>query len=168
MTGPDVSERHLQVDPTTLRSTMAHVPTGVAVVTAASPDGPVGLTVGSFVSASLDPPLLGFLVQHTSTSWPLIAPLDRFCVNVLGEDAADVGQAFARKGGDKFGGVSWQPGPSGVPILSGATAWFQCRPAGIHEAGDHLFVLGEIDTMSVDADIRPLIFCHGRFQRLSA
>src|SRR5262245_50479875 len=93
-------------DPLSLRTAMAHVPSGVAVVAADTPTGPVGLTVGSFVSASLDPPLLGFLVQHTSTSWPRIAALPAFSVNVLGEDATATCAAFARSGGDKFAGVA--------------------------------------------------------------
>lgn len=160
----------VDVDPPTLRAVMAHVPSGVAVVTADTPAGPAGLTVGSFVSASLDPPLLGFLVQHTSTSWPLIAPRPSFCVNVLGEDATDLCAAFARSGsagGDKFAGVSWTPGPHGAPLLDGVVAWFECTPHAVQDAGDHLFVLGRVAHLGRGPTDRPLVFCHGRLQRLA-
>jgi len=155
------------VDPLSLRAAMAHVPSGVAVITADTPAGPVGLTVGSFVSASLDPPLLGFLVQHTSTSWPLIAAQAGFCVNVLAEDATATCAAFARSGGDKFASLTWTRGPRGAPLLDGVVTWFECLPHSVSDAGDHLFVLGRVAHLGHGPTDRPLVFCHGRLQRLA-
>ncbi|KAA9157629.1 flavin reductase family protein [Amycolatopsis acidicola] len=153
-----------EVTPEQFRHVMRHVPTGVAVVTAA---GPLGLAVGSFVSVSLEPPLAGFFVARTSTTWPRIEPLGRFCVNVLGEDGEDTSRAFAVSGGDKFGGVSWRESPMGSPVLDGALAWFDCTTHSVTDAGDHVFVLADVHELSVRNSGRPLIFCHGTYQRLS-
>ena len=154
------------VTPERLRHVMRHFPTGVAVVSAVSEEGPLGLAVGSFVSVSLEPPLVGFFVGRTSTTWPRIEPLGRFCVNVLGEDDEDISRAFAASGGDKFGGVAWRESPHGSPILDGALAWFDCATHEVSEAGDHLFVLADVLEASAQSGGRPLIFCHGVYQRL--
>lgn len=158
--------REQEVSPDRLRQVMRHVPTGVAVVAAATPDGPVGLAVGSFVSVSLTPPLVGFFVAHASTTWPVIEPHGRFCVNVLGEEGEDTCRAFAVSGGDKFAGVTWRPSPAGSPVLDNALAWFDCTTNTISDAGDHRFVLADVHDLSVRPAGGPLVFCHGTYQRL--
>ena len=150
------------------RHVMGHVPTGVAVVTAMTRSGPVGLTVGTLTSVSLDPPLVGFLPARSSTTWPLIAPIGRFCVNVLSEDDGELCGKFARSGADKFEGVAWHASESGAPALDDALAWIDCTHEHIYPAGDHVIVLGRVQRMSVRAEGRPLVFCNGRFQRLAA
>ncbi|MDQ0381095.1 flavin reductase family protein [Amycolatopsis thermophila] len=157
-----------EVTPDRFRDVMRHVPTGVAVVSALGPDGPAGLAVGSFVSVSLDPPLVGFFVARTSTTWPRIEPIGRFCVNVLGEDGEHVSRAFAVSGGDKFAGVGWRRSPMGSPVLDGALAWFDCTLHSVSQAGDHVFVLASVHDLSVRPAGRPLIFCHGTYQRLGS
>ncbi|WP_312871390.1 flavin reductase family protein [Amycolatopsis acididurans] len=155
-----------EVTPEKFRDVLRHVPTGVTVVSALAPDGPVGLAVGSFVSVSLEPPLVGFFVAKTSTTWPRIEPLGRFCVNVLGEDGEAVSRAFAVSGGDKFAGLDWRHSPMGSPVLDGALAWFDCTAHQVSEAGDHVFVLADVHDLSVRPAGRPLVFCHGTYQRL--
>jgi 3-hydroxy-9,10-secoandrosta-1,3,5(10)-triene-9,17-dione monooxygenase reductase component len=148
------------------RHVMRHVPTGVVVVAAATPGGPAGLAVGSFVSVSLDPPMVGFFVARASTSWPEIEPHGRFGVNVLGEDDEATCRAFAVSGGDKFTGVAWHPSPMGSPVLDRALAWFDCTTNTVTDAGDHRFVLADVHDLSVRSAGRPLVFCHGVYQRL--
>ncbi|WP_460393220.1 flavin reductase family protein [Actinophytocola sediminis] len=155
-----------EVTPDRLRQVMRHVPTGVAVVAAATPSGPVGLAVGSFVSVSLTPPLVGFFVAHASTTWPEIEPHGRFSVNVLGEDGEATCRAFAVSGGDKFAGVGWHPSPTGSPVLDNALAWFDCTTNSITDAGDHRFVLADVHDLSAGSAGGPLVFCHGTYQRL--
>lgn len=162
-----VDIRPRQVAPDEFRQVMRHVPSGVTVVTAMTRNGPVGLTVGTFVSASLDPPLVGFLPARSSTTWPLMVPVGSFCVNVLGEGHEDLGRRFAHSGGPKFDGVPWESAPSGAPILDGAVAWLDCGFERSYPAGDHLFVLGRVQALELGADNRPLVFCFGGFQRLS-
>lgn len=155
------------IDPAVFRKVMGHVPTGVTVVSAMTWQGPVGLTVGSFVSASLDPPLVGFLPARSSTTWPLMVPVGSFCVSVLAEGHEEIGARFARSGGPKFDGVDWTPSPSGDPILGDALAWFDCRFERSYPAGDHWFVLGRVRCMEVRPAASPLVFCRGGFHRLS-
>jgi flavin reductase (DIM6/NTAB) family NADH-FMN oxidoreductase RutF len=148
------------------RHVMGHVPTGVAVVAASTPEGPAGLTVGTFVSASLDPPLVGLLVAHTSRTWPRVEAADSLCVNVLGEDQEHVCRRFAVSGGDKFSGLRWRPAPSGAPIVEQALAWFDCTVRARHEAGDHWFVLADVHALGVRSSGHPLVFCHGAYRQL--
>ena len=151
---------------TDMRSVMAHVPTAVAVVAAMTPSGPAGLTVGTFTSVSLDPPLVGFFPAHSSTSWPQVEQADRFAVSVLAEHSEDVCRRFAQSGGDKFAGLAWHLSPLGSPVLDEALAWFDCELETRQEAGDHWFVLARVRRMGVVQDGRPLVFCHGQYQGL--
>ena len=105
------------------RQVMAHVPTSVAVVAAVVETGATGLSVGTFVPVSLEPPLVGFFVANTSKSWPAINASGSFCVSVLGHDQADLSSRFALSEADKFEGVEWRPAPSGNPLLRGAVAF---------------------------------------------
>ncbi|MFI7673602.1 flavin reductase family protein [Actinophytocola sp. NPDC049390] len=154
------------VSPDRFRSVMRHVPTGVAVVAAATDSGPAGLAVGTFVSVSLRPPLVGFFVDRTSTTWPRIEPTGRFTVNVLAEDDEATCRAFATSGGNKFDGVAWHPSPKGSPVLDTALAWFDCELNAVTDAGDHRFVLADVHDLSARSAGRPLVFCHGTYQRL--
>lgn len=156
-----------EISPDAFRKVMAHVPTGVTVVSAMTWQGPVGLTVGTFVSASLDPPLVGFLPARSSTTWPLMVPVGSFSVSVLAEGHEELGARFARSGGPKFEGVDWSPSPSGAPVLADALAWFDCRFEHSYPAGDHWFVLGRVHDMDVRPAGAPLVFCRGSFHALS-
>jgi len=147
------------VDPITYRSTLSSHSTGVVIVSALGPDGPLGLAVGSFSSVSLDPPLVGFFPDKSSTSWPKIADTGSFCVNVLAADQLAVCEAFAKKGGDKYSSVAWRPAPDGSPILDGVLAWIDCQIDSITEVGDHWFVTGRTTGMGVEREgVGPLIF----------
>ena len=109
-------------DPAAMRATLGHFASGVVVVTASGPAGPLGFTCQSFASLSLDPPLVSFSPARTSTTWPRIRAAGRFCVNVLAEDQQRYSDQFARSGADKYAGVPWRPGPSGAPDLDRASA----------------------------------------------
>ena len=153
-------------DETEFRQAMGHLPTGVCVVAAMTRNGPAGLTVGSFVSASLDPPLVGLLVARTSSSWPRVERAGGFCVSVLDENAHHVCRRFAVSGGDKFSGVTWRQSPQGAPLVEGASAWFDCRLEARHDAGDHWFVLAAVQDIGVSTGARPLVFCHSTYRKL--
>jgi 3-hydroxy-9,10-secoandrosta-1,3,5(10)-triene-9,17-dione monooxygenase reductase component len=155
-------------DPLLFRGVLGQFPTGVTVVTANTPEGPVGLAVGSFTSVSLDPPLVGFLPAQTSASWPLIQDTGQFCVNVLSEDQEDIARSFATPGEDRFSDRSWTAAPhSGAPILDGVLAWIDCDVAGVSEAGDHHFVLGRVRALGAAADGAPLVFFRGAYRSLA-
>ena len=147
------------------RQVLSHFPTGVVIVTAMSGGAPAGLSVGSFLSVSLDPQLVAVLPAKTSTSWPKIAGASSFCINVLRASHQDLCRRFAVSGGDKFTGVQWHPAPSGAPILDGALAWIDCEHQRSIDAGDHLIVLGQVLVLDIDTSqsAAPLIFFQGGY-----
>lgn len=150
-------------DSARFRQVLGHFPTGVTVVTGMSPEGPVGLAVGSFTSVSLEPPLVAFCPGRTSTSWPQIEEAGTFCVNVLAEDQEHVSRVFASKAEDKFEGVGWKPSGLGCPIIEDVLAWLDCRIGDVYEAGDHFIVVGRVAALEVERDDRPLVFYRGGY-----
>ena len=155
------------VDPLKFRNVMGHFPTGVTVITATPDTGPVGMAVGSFCSVSLDPPLVAFFPDRTSSSWPKIEAAGSFCVNILGEDQEDVCRRFASKGDDKFAGLGWQPAASGAPLIDGVVAWIDCDIDSVLDAGDHFCVVGAVRDLDVADDGGPLLFFRGGYGRFA-
>jgi flavin reductase (DIM6/NTAB) family NADH-FMN oxidoreductase RutF len=122
------------------RAILGHLPTAVVVVTAVDEHGPIGMTVGTFTSVSLEPMLVGFLPATNSGSWARIRAVGSFCANVLGADQVSLCQAFAARTQDKFSGVDWRTSASGSPILPGVVAWIDCDIESECPAGDHVLV----------------------------
>ncbi len=149
------------------RQVLGHFPTGVTVVTATLDGAPVGLAVGSFSSVSLDPPLVGFFPDRSSSSWPKIQAAGSFCVNILAEDQEDVCRRFAMKGDDKFSGLGWKAAASGAPVLDGVLAWIDCDIDQVVDAGDHFLVLGAVRELEVVHDAAPLVFFRGGYARVA-
>lgn len=150
------------IDPARFRNVLGHFPTGVTVVTGMDGDTPVGLTIGSFTSVSLDPPMVGFLPGTNSASWAAMAPSGRFCVNVLGSEQADVCWTFAKSGNEaeRFTGLPWRAGVTGAPVIEGSLATIECEVESVTEMGDHFFVLGRV--VNLDAgEGTPLLFFRG-------
>ena len=154
------------VSPTAMREVLGHFVTGIVVVTAAGPDGPVGFTCQSFCSLSLDPPLVSFAPARTSTTWPHIRAAGAFCINVLAADHAGLSAGFARSGSDtvdKFAGVAWRPSPCGAPVLDGVSAWIDCTLWNEYDGGDHTIVVGHVQDLGADPDRLPLLYYRGRY-----
>lgn len=154
-------------DAATYRSVLGHVPTSVCVVTAVTPEGPVGVTVGSFTSVSLDPPLVVFYSGLHSATAAAVVAAGAFCVNVLAEDQEQVCATFASRGADRFAECGWQLAANGAPRLDGALAWIECRLEDAFPAGDHLAVLGRVERLDAAVvDSGPLVFQRGRLRKL--
>lgn len=152
-------------DEGTYRQTLGHYPTGVAVVTAMTADGtPTGMTVGSFTSVSLDPPLIAFLPSKTSSSWAALRKCgETFGLNILAADQEVVCRRIASSGTDKFKDVTWHPSPMGLPILDGCVAYMECKISEVRDAGDHDLVLGEVLQMGVQRPTESLLFFRGGY-----
>ena len=151
------------------RRVLGHLPTGVVAVTAIDGQGaPAGMTVGSFVSVSLNPPLVALLPDRNSSTFPRIREAGSFCANVLGAGQEQLCRGLAAKGSDKFAGVSWRPAASGSPILDGVIAWIDCDIVEVTEAGDHYFVLARVRELDVVTDEPPLVFFQGGYGEFSA
>lgn len=158
----------MTISPETFRAIMSHYPTGVCVITSVTPEGEaVGMTVGTFTSVSLDPPLIGFFPDKGSTSWPTINETGRFCVNILAEDQEFLCRKFAGPRHERFSDVIHRVSEDGLPVLDGAIAWVECAVYSVQEAGDHLFVLGQIKAMAAERTASPLIFLRGKFGQIT-
>ncbi|MFD5722738.1 flavin reductase family protein [Streptomyces sp. NPDC127036] len=146
---------------------LGHVPTSVCIVTASTASGPVGVTVGSFTSVSLDPPLVVFYAGRTSASAQAIVEAGSFSVNVLAEDQQEVCAAFARRTPNRFATGQWDLTGNAAPHLDGAVAWIHCAVEGSFPAGDHVAVVGHVrDLSAAVGPRRPLLFHGGELVRL--
>lgn len=151
------------IDAATFRKVLGSYPTGVCVITALKDEKPVGLVVGSFTSVSLDPPLVGFFPDKSSTSWPLVEKAGHFAVNVMGADQKSVTNAVTARGEAKFAGVEYVVSDHGLPIIANSIAAIECKLHSVTEAGDHLFVLGEVLRLETVREDEPLLFHRGRY-----
>lgn len=152
--GFDVSE---------FRHVVSHFATGVVVVCGNEEGELVGFAAQSFVSLSLEPPLILFCPQKTSTSWPRIRSLGKFCINVLAEDQGKVSDAFAMIG--EVADIAWHTNPStGTPALDGVIATIDCTLNAEHDAGDHTIVVADVHGLRVDRpELGPLLFFQGAY-----
>lgn len=154
----------VSIDPQQFRQVLGSYPTGVCIITALDGAGnPAGLVVGTFTSVSLDPPLVGFLPDKSSSSWPRIEEAGQFCVNVLASDQQHVCRQMSAKGPDKFAGVDFALSANRLPVIADAIACIECRIHSVTEAGDHWFVLGEVLSMAAIRDDDPMLFHRGRY-----
>lgn len=156
------------IDSDQFRKVLGRYPTGVTVVTAVDGDDPVAMVIGSFVSVSLDPPLVGFLPGKSSGTWPRMESSGAFCVNVLGDHQLDACNAFFRKDVDPWDLVEWHAGETGAPILAGAIAYMDCTINNVVDAGDHWMVLGLVRDLDCPAEAPgPLLFFGGGYGRFA-
>ena len=161
------------IDPMVMRTVLGQFPTGVIVVTATAPDGPVGMTLQSFVSLSLEPPLVMFAVTRTSASWPRIADAGRFTVNILSEGQGELARQFARSGTDKFAGIDIAGTGEFGPRVSDSLAWIECELHAQYDGGDHTIIVARVAaldhaTAEGPATPAPLVFHGSRFARLES
>ena len=155
------------VDPRAFRDTVGRFPTGVAVVTAAGPDGPAGLTTNAFSSLSLEPPLVIVCFDHGSRTLPVVRESGRFAVNVLRAGPEDLARLFAGKAPhpEKFEAVTHTV-DHGVPVLDDALAWLVCDLEALHPGGDHAIGVGAVTALGQDPEGDPLVFFAGAFRGL--
>ena len=145
-----------------LRRAMGGFATGVTVVTSRSPSGQAaGVTVNSFCSVSLDPPLVLWCLARRAPSLPVFARASHFAIHVLSSDQAALSRRFSRPAEDKFAGLMTADGLGGVPLLDGAAVRFECRREHDYESGDHLILIGRIERYCY-CDRAPLLFHVGR------
>ena len=149
------------------RDTLGMFATGIAVVATRAPSGdPIGLTVNSFNSVSLDPPLIVWSMARHLPSLPVFEACEYYSVNVLADDQQHLSQLFASRSDDKFLGLEIDEGLYGVPLLKGCCARFECRNITRHPGGDHLVFISEV--VRFDREPRePLIFHGGAYRRLA-
>lgn len=149
------------------RDAMSQFCTGVVIVTGVHDGSMAGFAAQSFVSLSLEPPLIAVCPGKTSTSWPKLKEAGHFCINVLGEDQRQVSDLFAQRG--QVADMGWRPAVSGSPILDGVLAYVDCALAAEHDAGDHTIAVGRVlDIDILDGERAPLLFFRGGYGRFAA
>ena len=156
----------MAIEPADFRRALAQFASGVTAVTTRDASGrPLGLTVTSFSSVSLDPPLVLVCVDARSETHAGFRDSGAFGVSILAEDQEEVSKQFAWGGAAKFEKIALVEGGTGVPLVDGALAHLECRVAAAHVAGDHTIYIGEIVAMTTRPG-RPLTYWQGRYRRL--
>ncbi len=154
-------------DTLSLRQALGEFATGITVVTARGAGGAVaGLTVNSFASVSLEPPLVLWSLGLGSPSLAVFQTCTHYAVNVLALDQRELSQRFAQSATDKFAGLPVQEGTGGSVLLPGCCAWFECRVAARHEGGDHLILIGEVEQYRREPK-QPLLYHRGGYAALA-
>ncbi len=154
-------------DARTLRDALGCFATGVTVITTFEENGdPVGLTANSFTSVSLEPPLLLVCIAKTSSSLKALERSPNFAVNVLHIGQQPASNIFAQQGEDRFRQTPWKRGRHDAPLLSNALANFECRRHAMHDAGDHVILVGEVLRAAFDPRRDPLLYFRGKYRRL--
>ena len=153
------------------RDVLGLFPTGVAVITTIAADGSaIGMTVSSFNSVSLVPPLVLFSIGRQAQSLPVWLEAKQYAVNILREDQSEISTRFAHAGGKKWEGLTPRRGVTPTVLLPDALAWLECESHAHHEGGDHVIMVGKVLSFgsSAAATARPLVFFRGRYRQLDA
>jgi flavin reductase (DIM6/NTAB) family NADH-FMN oxidoreductase RutF len=154
-------------DPRTLRDALGCFATGVTVVTCLNDKGePAGITVNSFTSVSLDPPLLLVCLYKGAASVQALVSAPNFAINVLQTGQQPASITFSTRVEDRFGSTPWSTGEAGAPILKDSLGVFECENYAVYDGGDHHILVGQVVKASFDASLDPLLFFRGSYRRL--
>jgi flavin reductase (DIM6/NTAB) family NADH-FMN oxidoreductase RutF len=156
-------------DPRLLRRALGQFATGVTVVTGRSPHGEkLGMTVSSFNSVSLSPPLILFSIDKKARSLPTLLELNGYAVNILSRDQAGLSSRFARAASDKWSDVTHTTGHAGAPLIHGALAHFECSAHACHDGGDHVIFVGCVLGFAWNEHTEPLLYFRGALRDVHA
>ncbi|SNS38231.1 NADH-FMN oxidoreductase RutF, flavin reductase (DIM6/NTAB) family [Noviherbaspirillum humi] len=152
-----------EFDTAHFRQALSQFATGVTVITTITADGSfLGITASSFNSVSLDPPLVLWSLSTRASSLPVFTSNSHYVINILAGDQAALAERFAMRIENRFEGVDFVLSPTGLPILTGVSAWFECHNRSRYPEGDHVIFVGEVERCEVEP--RPaLVFHGGRF-----
>lgn len=155
------------VDETDLRFVLGHFATGITVVTGRGEDRrPCAITVNAFTSLSLDPPLILYCLDRSAFHFDVFSNAKAFAVNILSEDQQVLSERFASEADDDFPDLPVTELATGSPVLVGCLAALDCQTYAIHEAGDHLIVVGHVRALKKPHEAQPLTYFRGRYRRL--
>ena len=162
-----VQQQQHPLEPLELRQVFGQFATGVTIVTTSDQDGePVGMTVSSFNTVSLDPPLILWCIDRKTGCFDAFNECSQFAIHVLTENQQELSSLFARRGVDKFSALDYHCNEAGVPLLSEYCARIECTVTERFEGGDHLIIVGRVQQMCTQ-DQEPLIFHRGRYARIA-
>jgi len=155
------------LDSTLFRSACGKFSTGITVVTIIGEDGqPYGMTANSFTSVSLDPPLVLICIDRKAAILPRLESARFIGINVLAEDQTAISAQFARRGVNRFEAAGWFAGQTGVPLLEGLLAYFECALSQVIDGGDHRIFLAEVRHLKC-FEGRPLLYFASAYRVLA-
>lgn len=160
----------MALDPAAYKDALAHWASGVTVVSTYWQGDNYGLTVSSFTSVSLEPPLVSISLSRTLYTRDVIAKSGIFGVSILAAEQQELGMRFAGllpEVPDRFDGLGYHREVTGSPILTGCVAWLDCRLAQIVEAGDHSVFFGEVLAASTRPGAEPLLYYHRDWRQVA-
>jgi len=156
----------MPVTPDDFRAALSRFPSGITVVTSRATTGDLhGITVSAFSSVSLNPPLILVCIEKTTGSHAVINESGFFVVNILAAGQDEISERFALPIPDKFDGMNFKEGMTGVPVFASALVTLECRLANAFDGGDHTIFVGEVENVSV-RDGEPLVYFHGSYRDL--
>jgi len=158
------------LDPEQLRQSMRAWSSGVTVVTAATPDERHGMTVSSFTSIALDPPMIIISLQTVSRTHDLVIQADAFGVTILGQDQQELSERFAGRGDDeedRLAGVETETLVTGAPFIKGGLAYLDCRVAQTIPVGSNTLFLAEVVAAHGDGEGQPLVYHDRKYRKLT-
>ena len=156
----------MAVDEGTFKLAMSHFASGVTVVTTEHAGRRYGMTVASFASLSLRPPLVLICIEKNVQSHDAIAAAKKFGVSILAEGQEDISNRFASKSDDKFTGLEMTTGSSGVPLVPGALCVIECQVREQLAGGDHSIFVGEVTAAQADGG-RPLLYFRSGYRQIN-
>jgi 3-hydroxy-9,10-secoandrosta-1,3,5(10)-triene-9,17-dione monooxygenase reductase component len=163
------SSEEIAIEPREFRNALGRFATGICIVTTRdSNDEPLGITINSFSSVSLDPPLILFSLARTCFGLEGWLAAKHYSVNVLTADQKSLSDRFARPRTDKWAGVELEEGIAGIPLLPDSLARFQCRSEHHYDGGDHVILVGRVLAFDApSAGVEPLTYFAGHYHRLA-
>jgi len=156
------------LSPASLRAAFGQFPIGVVAIAAHIEGEKVGLAASTFVPVSLEPPLVSFCVQNTSTTWPKLKDLPALGISVLGQQHDAAARTLAAKTGDRFAGMETEARDNGALFIHGTSVWLETSIDQLVPAGDHTIVVLAISDIIVNPDVEPMVFHRSSFRRLEA
>jgi len=157
------------LDTRRFRDALGQFPTGVTIITTMTAGGDrLGMTISSFNSLSLDPPLVLFSIWRETNSFTAWQSAERYAINVLSEDQEELSTKFARAKGEKWIGQTVLNGKTGLPLLPNAVIVFECEAYDRYDGGDHEIFVGRVVELHENRAKRgrPLVFFGGQYRRL--
>jgi flavin reductase (DIM6/NTAB) family NADH-FMN oxidoreductase RutF len=154
------------MSPTSLREAFGHFPSGVIAIAAEVDGTRVGLAASTFVPVSLDPPLVSFCVQNSSSTWPKLKDLPSLGISVLGEAHDAAARTLAAKTGDRFAGLDTVSTDGGAVFIEGTSVWLESAIEQLVPAGDHTIVVLRVNSMTLHEEVAPIVFHRSTFRKL--
>lgn len=157
----------MTIDTRKFRDALGNFATGICVVTVArEQDAPIGMTINSFSSVSLEPPLVLWSIQYTSECFEIFNAAERFAINILSSDQQEYSTIYSKKGEHALVPSHYCLGRTGSPIIRNALTSFECRTWARYAGGDHLIIIGEVLDLTAHSTERPLLFYRGKYAQI--